>query len=193
MREQIYAKYVRELKFNKDTVVMHPENSRPDVLPVIPKSITIDGKNWPVATKHLEVFLISEPCGSGIERAIDPAKPVFELLPGMFAEDDVESALFDGNGGETHYHRHEETYIFCGTNPDDPEDLGGEIELWLGIGKNAEKFIITKSTAVLMPPGLAAHPLIFRRVDRPIVKIVIYDNPIYSIIPVGINPPDFKP
>jgi hypothetical protein len=190
-----YEKYVREMKFGGDDVFkVYPERMKPGPYTWIPDSIVVDGRTWPQATKHLECFIIKEPCGSGVDRVKDPALPPMEMGPGLYAEDDDETPLFSADeGGEVHFHRHEEYYMFLGTNPDDPEDLGGELELWLGIGRYAEKFIITKSTAVRMPPGLAAHPMVFRRVDRPILKIVIYDNPIYSLIPVGILPPGFKP
>ena len=51
-----------------------------------------------------------------------------------------------------------------GSDPDNPHDLGGEIEIWL----DDERYIITKSTIVVAPKNLAHCPLIIRRVDRPI-------------------------
>ena len=63
-----------------------------------------------------------------------------------------------------HKHDFDELLTFFGTDPDNPEDLCGEVELWL----DDEKHIITKSTAVFIPKGLKHCPLIIRRVDRPI-------------------------
>ena len=60
--------------------------------------------------------------------------------------------------------RVDEVVAFFGTNPEDPWDLCGEVELWLG----DEKHIITKSSLVFIPKGLKHCPLIARRVDRPI-------------------------
>jgi len=190
-----YAKYVHELKWTEGVVNL-PEEIKPDRLPLIPVPLRIDQTMIPAMTKWMEVFIITEPSGFGMGGAIDNEKPKIDFDPKGYglAEDDMETPLiFKDMTVTTHYHRHEEMYLFLGTNPKDPLDLGGELEIWLGIGKYAEKFIITKSTLVLMPPGLAAHPLIFRRVDHPpILQVVVYDNPVYSLIPVDINPPDFK-
>ncbi len=66
-----------------------------------------------------------------------------------------------GNG---HTHDCDEILGFFGSNPDDPYDLGGEVEFWL----EDEKHIITKSSMVFIPKGMKHCPLIIRRVDRPI-------------------------
>ena len=69
-----------------------------------------------------------------------------------------------GTPAEEHDHEFDEYLGFVGTNPDDPFDLGGEIEVWLG----GEKHIITESCAIFIPAGLKHAPIYFRRVDRPI-------------------------
>jgi hypothetical protein len=69
---------------------------------------------------------------------------------------------------KAHSHTGGEMIAFIGTNPDDPHDLGGEIEMWLG----DEKYLLNKSTLVYAPPGLVHCPLIVRRVDRPIFHFV---------------------
>lgn len=53
---------------------------------------------------------------------------------------------------------------FLGTNFENPFDLGGEVELWLG----GEKHIITETCIVFVPAGLEHCPVYFRRVDSPI-------------------------
>jgi hypothetical protein len=63
-----------------------------------------------------------------------------------------------------HTHDSDEIIGFFGNNPDDPHDLGGEIEMWM----DDEKYILTKSTLLFVPAGLKHCPLILRRVDRPI-------------------------
>ena len=63
-----------------------------------------------------------------------------------------------------HTHDSDEIIGFFGNNPDDPYDLGGEIEMWMG----DEKYMITRSTLLFVPARLAHCPLILRRVDRPI-------------------------
>jgi hypothetical protein len=65
---------------------------------------------------------------------------------------------------EAHTHPFDEVITFFGTNPEDPQDLCGEVELWL----DDEKHILTKSCLVFVPKGLKHCPLIIRRVDRPV-------------------------
>jgi hypothetical protein len=65
---------------------------------------------------------------------------------------------------ESHAHDFDEVITFFGTNPDDPNDLCGEIEFWL----EDEKHILTKSCMIFVPGGMKHCPLIIRRVDRPI-------------------------
>ena len=65
---------------------------------------------------------------------------------------------------ESHTHDFDEYLGFVGTNPDDPFDLGGEVELWLG----DEKHRLTESCVVFVPAGIAHCPVYFRRVDSPI-------------------------
>ena len=63
-----------------------------------------------------------------------------------------------------HVHDTDEIIGFFGNNPDEPYDLGGEIEIWL----DGQKHLITKSALVFVPAGMKHCPLILRRVDRPI-------------------------
>jgi hypothetical protein len=65
---------------------------------------------------------------------------------------------------EAHTHDFDEVITFFGTNPDDPEDLGGEVEIWL----EDEKFTLTKSCLIFVPKGMKHCPLHIKRVDRPI-------------------------
>lgn len=63
-----------------------------------------------------------------------------------------------------HSHPFDEVVAFFGTHPRDPEDLCGEVELWL----EDEKHILTRSCLVFVPRNMKHCPLIIRRVDRPI-------------------------
>ena len=65
---------------------------------------------------------------------------------------------------DAHTHPFDEAITFFGTNPDDPEDLCGEVELWL----EDEKHILTKSCLIFVPRGMKHCPLVIRRADRPI-------------------------
>jgi len=63
-----------------------------------------------------------------------------------------------------HAHDFEEVITFFGSNPDDPTDLCGEIEFWMG----DERHILTKSCIIFVPKGVKHCPLIMKRLDRPV-------------------------
>lgn len=68
-----------------------------------------------------------------------------------------------------HSHEFDMYLTLIGFNPNGLNDLGGEIELYLGEEK--EKYIITKPTSIYMPKGMIHCPLEFKRVDKPILLI----------------------
>ena len=68
-----------------------------------------------------------------------------------------------------HSHPYDELLFFVGTNPDDPQDLGGEIEVEMG----DEKHVIDTTTSVFVPKGLE-HTFICKRVSRPQIMIAFY-------------------
>ena len=72
-----------------------------------------------------------------------------------------------------HVHPFAEIVLLIGSNPKDLRDLGGEVEWGMGEGEDAERFTLTSTTAIYAPPGLPHGPLIFNRVDRPILNIAI--------------------
>ena len=63
-----------------------------------------------------------------------------------------------------HVHDFDEILSFFGSDPDNPKDLCGEVELWL----DDEKHILTESCSVYIPKGMKHCPMIVRKVDRPI-------------------------
>jgi hypothetical protein len=65
---------------------------------------------------------------------------------------------------KAHLHNCDEIIAFIGTNPSDPHDLGGVVEMWL----SDEKYLLTKSCLVFAPKGLVHCPLIIREISRPI-------------------------
>jgi hypothetical protein len=98
-----------------------------------------------------------------------------EKTPLIYLDDDVIKGAFylecvwfwkgtDKAEVQAHTHDFDEVITFFGTNPEDPRDLCGEVELWL----EDEKHILTKSCIVFVPKGMRHGPLIIRRVDRPI-------------------------
>jgi hypothetical protein len=72
---------------------------------------------------------------------------------------------FGPNPEKPHAHPMAEILFFVGTDADNLADLGGEAEICLG--KELERHVITKPTAVVIPGKLAHNPLTITRVDRP--------------------------
>jgi hypothetical protein len=72
-----------------------------------------------------------------------------------------------------HKHSHGEIFLFLGTNPDDPSDLGAEAEYTLGEGEEQEKVVINTSSSVYVPGGVAHFPLTWKNVKRPCIFVVI--------------------
>jgi hypothetical protein len=68
-----------------------------------------------------------------------------------------------------HIHRDAEILVMLGTNPDDPWDLGAEVEICMG--QEMEKHIITTSSLVFIPAKFIHCPISYRNVKRPFIFI----------------------
>ncbi|HVN97378.1 MAG TPA: hypothetical protein VMT62_13195 [Syntrophorhabdaceae bacterium] len=110
---------------------------------------------------------------SAQQEAPDPEKYRERIL--YLDKEVVEGAFYVSSGwylkasdikqAEAHTHDFDEVVAFFGTNPEDPLDLCGEIEFWLG----GEIHTIKNSCLIFVPKGLSHCPYWIRRVDRPIV------------------------
>jgi len=63
-----------------------------------------------------------------------------------------------------HTHDFDEVLAFIGTDPSNPEDLCGEVELWL----EDEQYMLNKSCLVYIPAGLKHCPMLVKKLSRPI-------------------------
>lgn len=94
------------------------------------------------------------------------------LVPGtkMYIETGWVLAMPDPNPhiGE-HTHDYDEIILHMGTDPSNPEDLGGEIE----IGMGDETVTINKTSAIYVPKGLKHGPLVWKRFERPHLELTI--------------------
>jgi hypothetical protein len=66
-----------------------------------------------------------------------------------------------------HAHSSGETLIFIGSDTKNPRDLGGVIEFWI----EDEKYLITKSCSIFIPPMLKHAPMWPKKVNRPILFV----------------------
>lgn len=78
----------------------------------------------------------------------------------------------------SHVHEADEIIGFFGSNPESPNDLGGEIEIWL----EDEQHILTKSCMIFVPAGMRHCPLKIRKVDRPIFHFSTVTSGQYKFI-----------
>ena len=80
---------------------------------------------------------------------------------------------------EGHRHSVAEILYFIGGNPMNFKEFGAEAELVMG--EEGEKHIINTTTWVYIPKGLLHCPLIFKRVDKPIMFGHIMFAPTYEL------------
>ena len=72
-----------------------------------------------------------------------------------------------------HVHPFDEIVLLIGSNFRNLRDLGGEVEWGMGEDEDAERFILTSTTAIFVPRHLVHGPLIYRQVNRPILNVAI--------------------
>lgn len=72
-----------------------------------------------------------------------------------------------------HKHDCEEMFLFLSTNKDDPNDLGADIEFWMGEGDEAEKLTFSTSSLVFIPKNLGHMPIVYKNVKKPILLVII--------------------
>jgi len=68
-----------------------------------------------------------------------------------------------------HTHKDPEVLVAIGMNPEDPMDLGAELEMCMG--KEMEVHKITRTTLVYIPANFLHAPFRVTRVDRPFIFI----------------------
>lgn len=79
------------------------------------------------------------------------------------------SGAAKGPAGVPHKHDFDHIIGIAGGHKDDPQDLGGEITVWLD--GRPEK--IVRNSLVFVPAGVVHGPYLFTRVDRPIFFVSI--------------------
>ncbi len=81
-----------------------------------------------------------------------------------------------------HVHDTDEIIGFFGSDPADPHDLGGEVEIWL----EDEKHVIDRTAMIFVPAGMVHCPLVINRVDRPIFHFTTVTGRLYDKIEEGV-------
>lgn len=70
-----------------------------------------------------------------------------------------------------HTHNFQEFLAWYGGNPNNPEEFGAEVVLYMG--PDLEKYVFTKPTMVSIPPFFPHCPMEVRNVRSPIIQIEI--------------------
>jgi len=68
-----------------------------------------------------------------------------------------------------HSHDYDEIVLHIGSDPNNPEDLGAEIEFVVG----GEPLIVDKTSALFVPKGVKHGPLTWKRVDKPHLQMAM--------------------
>ena len=83
----------------------------------------------------------------------------------------------NGHVGRPHSHPYPEIIGFVGTDAENPLELGGTVEFWVG----GECHHCTKSTMVFIPPNTPHCPLMILDIgDKPILHFSVVMNDVYT-------------
>ncbi len=72
-----------------------------------------------------------------------------------------------------HSHDCDEIFLFMGTNPQQRDELGGEVEFWMGQGDDTERITLTTSGLIFVPGRVVHLPIFFKKVRTPLLWIVV--------------------
>jgi hypothetical protein len=102
-----------------------------------------------------------------------------KVIPGAFQMNCVWyfAPTQQGPGGG-HKHAVPEIIGFFGSDYENPHEMGGELEFWM----EDEKYLITKSCMIFVPPGVMHCPIVLTRVDRPIFHFSVVTSGQYEIL-----------
>ena len=70
---------------------------------------------------------------------------------------------------DEHVHDYDEIVIHIGTDPDNREELGGEIEFMV----DGQPLIINKTSGIFVPKGVKHGPLTWKKFNRPHLEMAI--------------------
>jgi len=167
------------LNNRSQVIVKEPDMSDPQAKP---KAVICTNTKLPPGVHNFEGESASGAAGARKE-AEDPIKRVIyiddRIIPGSFY---VEAVWVVGSVSEIHpehHHDHDEILGFVGSNMEDRNDLGAEIDFVL----DGKPMTITKTCFIYVPAGVSHGGLHFRKIDRPVFQIAMLRNNIFCSIP----------
>ncbi len=81
-------------------------------------------------------------------------------------------------GHPPHIHKEAELLFHIGTDPDNPDDLGAEVELFMG--PELERHVITKTCVIYIPPGFVHAPWRPLKTTRPWLFVEVNQGPYHT-------------
>jgi hypothetical protein len=181
MTDRKYDKYVQPLRLRTEMIIPSFRGKISDF------SLVHDQQTTPESPIWTETYHAYAP-GAGVF-APSNLPPVIDGKP----REDLK------NIGQHSHNDFDEICFFYGTDITDNTRLGGQVEMWLGHGDDAEKFIMKDPTAVYVPKGLAHNPWIVTKVNdpkRPIMITTVALTRSYSLAPGAVTnypyPPKFS-
>ena len=81
-------------------------------------------------------------------------------------------------GHPPHIHKDAELLFHIGTNPDDPMDLGAEVEMYMG--KELERHVFNKTTVIYIPPNFIHCPWRPLKTVRPWIFVEVNQGPMHT-------------
>lgn len=68
-----------------------------------------------------------------------------------------------------HTHDYDEIVLHIGDDPDNPEDLGAEIDFYM----DGQALTVNKTSAIFVPKGIKHGPLVWKKVAKPHLEFAI--------------------
>ena len=142
--------------------------------------IEYDAKRWPQEMRPM----ISRMDDSVIKGSFFYL--VHWVLPGFGDKFD-----FEYSGHPPHIHKDAELLFHLGTNPDDPMDLGAEVEMHMG--PELERHVFNKSCCIYIPANFIHSPWRPLKVTRPFIFIEVNQGPAHTeksyrqVLPVEVR------
>ncbi len=98
---------------------------------------------------------------------------VMMMMPHPAAE-----PLIPMRGHPPHIHKDVELLFHIGTNPDDPLDLGAEVEIYMG--PEMERHVFNKTTVIYIPPNFIHAPWRPLKAERPWIFIEVNQGSVHT-------------
>ena len=131
-----------------------------------------------MAGSKYEKYVVAKPAYEVIPKEVVKNRiPAMTLMSGnlvpeakMYIETGWVLGMPDPNPhiGE-HTHDYDEIVIHLGTDPSNPEDLGGEIEIMM----DGEPVMINSTSAIYVPKGVKHGPLTWKKFTKPHLEFTI--------------------